>query len=228
MTNDTKYLIKRASLTFLLAVGSFFGYLAVEGAMLIFSKRPLTWAALLVICYAVDSFVFWAVAKLGKTYSERPIQPRLNEFKNLFKQPRFWLETIGWLLAVRAVQMILYLAISRHGTTYNQSLLNAQFATLNGKIYVISLGLLLAPFIEEMLFRVLPYTVKYLSGARMISVITFTLIHAPKNLFEVLIYGTMAIALAVCYERHGFWGSWTLHIMLNTVAIGAMFFSIYR
>lgn len=226
MTNDTKYLIKRASLTFLLAVGSFFGYLAVEGAMLIFSKRPLTWAALLVICYAVDSFVFWAVTKIGQAYSERPIQPRLNEFKNLFKQPRFWLETIGWLLAVRAVQMILYLAISRHGTTYNQSLLNAQFATLNGKIYVISLGLFLAPFIEEMLFRVLPYTVKHLPGARIVSVIAFVLIHAPQNLFEVMIYGTLAIALAVCYERHGFWGSWTLHVMLNAVAIGAMFFNI--
>lgn len=226
MGNDTKYLIKRASLTFLLAVGSFLGYLAVEDAMLIFSKRPLTWAALLAICYAVDSFVFWAVAKLGKTYSERPIQPRLNEFKTLFKQPKFWLETIGWLLAVRAVQMILYLAINRHGTTYNQSLLNDQFATLNGKIYVISLGLLLAPFIEELLFRVLPYTVKYLPGARIVSVITFTLIHAPKNPFEILIYGTMAVALAACYERHGFWGSWTLHVMLNAVAIEAMFFSV--
>lgn len=226
MTNDTKYLIKRASLTFLLAVGSFFGYLAVEGAMLIFSKRPLTWAALLIICYAVDSFVFWAVAKLGKTYSERPIQPRLNEFKNLFKQPRFWLETIGWLLAVRAVQMILYLAISQHGTTYNQSLLNAQFATLAGKIYVISLGLLLAPFIEELLFRVLPYTIKYLSAARIVSVVTFTLIHTPKNLFEVLIYGTMAVALSACYERHGFWGSWTLHVFTNAISLGAMFLSL--
>lgn len=224
MTNDTKYLIKRASLTFLLAVGSFLGYLAVEGVMLIFSKRPLTWTVLLAICYAVDSFVFWAVAKIGQAYSERNVKPRLSEFKTLFKQPRFWLETIGWLLAVRAVQMVLYLAINRHGTTYNQSLLNAQFATLNGKIYVISLGLLLAPFIEELLFRVLPYTVKYLPGARIVSVVMFTLIHAPKNLFEVLIYGTMAIALAACYERHGFWGSWTLHVMLNAVAIGAMFF----
>lgn len=226
MDNDTKYLIKRASLTFLLAVGSFFGYLAVESAMLIFSKRPLTWAALLVICYAVDSFVFWAVTKIGQAYSERPIQPRLSEFKTLFKQPKFWLETIGWLLAVRAVQIILYLAISRHGTTYNQSLLNAQFTTLNGKIYVISLGLFLAPFIEEMLFRVLPYTVEYLPGARIVSVIAFVLIHTPQNLFEVLIYGTMAIALAACYECHGFWGSWTLHVMLNTVAIGAMFLGI--
>ena len=228
MTNDTKYLIKRASLTFLLAVGSFFGYLAVEGAMLIFSKRPLTWAALLAICYAVDSFVFWAVAKLGAEYSERPVQPRLNDFKKLFKQPKFWLEIIGWLIVIRSVQMLLYLMISRHATTFNQSLLNAQFATLAGKIYVISLGLLLAPFIEELLFRVLPYTIKYLSAARIVSVVMFTLVHTPKNLFEVLIYGTMAIALAVCYERHGFWGSWTLHIMLNTVAIGAMFFSIYR
>lgn len=226
MDNDTKYLIKRASLTFLLAVGSFFGYLLVEGAMLIFSKCPLTWTVLLAICYAVDSFVFWAAAKIGQAYAERPIQPRLNEPKNLFKQPRFWLETIGWLLAVRAVQMILYLAISRHGTTYNQSLLNAQFATLNGKIYVISLGLLMAPFIEELLFRILPYTIKFLPGARIISVVAFVLIHAPQNLFEVLIYGTMAIALAACYERHGFWGSWTLHVMLNAVAIGAMFFGI--
>lgn len=226
MGNDTKYLIKRASLTFLLAVGSFLGYLAVEDTMLIFSKRPLTWAALWVVCYAADLFVFWAVAKIGKTYSERPIQPRLNEFKALFKQPRFWLEIIGWVIAVRVVQMLLYLMISRHATTFNQSLLNAQFATLNGKIYVISLGLFLAPFIEEMLFRVLPYTVEYLPGARIVSVIAFVLIHAPQNLFEVLIYGTMAIALAVCYERHGFWGSWTLHVMLNTVAIEAMFFSI--
>lgn len=227
MSDNTKAAIKRASLTFLLAVGSFFGYLLVEGAMLIFSKRPLTWAALLAICYAANSFVFWAVAKIGQAYSERPVQPRLSEFKTLFKQPKFWLETIGWLLAVRAVQMILYLAINRHGTTYNQSLLNAQFATLNGKIYVISLGLFLAPFIEELLFRVLPYTIKFLPGARIVSVIAFVLIHAPQNLFEVLIYGTMAIALAACYERHGFWGSWTLHVMLNTVAIGAMFFGIY-
>lgn len=226
MSDNTKAVVKRASLTLLLAIGSFLGYSMIEGTLLILSKHPVTWIAMLAICYAVDSFVFWAVAKLGKTYSERPIQPRLNEFKNLFKQLRFWLETIGWLLAVRAVQMILYLAISRHGTTYNQSLLNAQFATLNGKIYVISLGLLLAPFIEEMLFRVLPYTVKYLSGARMISVITFTLIHAPKNLFEVLIYGTMAIALVACYERNGFWGSWTLHVFVNAASLGAMFFSL--
>lgn len=226
MDNDTKHLIKRALLTFLLAVGSFLGYLVVEGAMLIFSKRPLTWAALLAICYATNSFVFWAVAKIGAVYSERPVQPRLNDFKKLFKQPRFWLETIGWLLAVRAVQMILYLAINRHGTTYNQSLLNTQFATLNGKIYVISLGLFLAPFIEELLFRVLPYTIKFLPGARIVSIIMFTLIHAPKNPFEILIYGTMAIALAACYERYGFWGSWTLHVMLNIVAIGAMFFGI--
>lgn len=226
MDNDTKYLIKRALLTFLLAVGSFLGYLAVESAMLIFSKRPLTWIAMLAICYAVDSFVFWAVAKIGQAYSECSVKPHLNEFKVLFKQPKFWLETIGWLLAVRAVQMVLYLTISRHATTFNQSLLNAQFSTLAGKIYVISLGLFLAPFIEELIFRVLPYTIKYLPAARIVSVVMFTLIHAPKNLFEVLIYGTMAIALAVCYERHGFWGSWTLHVMLNTVAIGAMFFSI--
>lgn len=225
MSDNTKAAIKQA-LTILLAVGSFLGYSVIEGALLILSKHPVTWIAMLAICYAVDSFVFWAVAKLGKTYSERPIQPRLSEFKVLFKQSRFWLETIGWLLAVRAVQMILYLAISRHGTTYNQSLLNAQFATLNGKIYVISLGLFLAPFIEEMLFRVLPYTIKFLTSARIVSVIAFVLIHAPQNLFEVLIYGTMAIALAACYERHGFWGSWTLHVMLNTVAIGAMFFGI--
>lgn len=226
MDNDTKHLIKRALLTFLLAVGSFFGYLAVESAMLIFSKRPLTWAALLAICYATNSFVFWAVAKIGAVYSERPVQPRLNDFKKLFKQPKFWLEIIGWLIAVRVVQMLLYLMISRHATTFNQSLLNAQFSTLAGKIYVISLGLFLAPFIEELLFRVLPYTIKFLPGARIVSVIAFVLIHAPQNLFEVLIYGTMAIALAACYERHGFWGSWTLHVMLNTVAIGAMFLGI--
>lgn len=225
MSDNTKAAIKQA-LTILLAVGSFLSYSVIEGALLILSKHPVTWIAMLAICYATDLFVFWAVAKLGAVYSERPVQPRLNEFKNLFKQPQFWLETIGWLLVVRAVQMILYLAINRHGTTYNQSLLNAQFATLNGKIYVISLGLFLAPFIEEMLFRVLPYTVKHLPGARIVSVIAFVLIHAPQNLFEVMIYGTMAIALAVCYERHGFWGSWTLHVMLNAVAIGAMFFNI--
>ncbi len=225
MSDNTKATIKQA-LTILLAVGSFLGYSVIEGALLILSKHPVTWIAMLAICYAADLFVFWAAAKLGAVYSERPVQPRLNDFKKLFKQPKFWLEIIGWLIAVRVVQMLLYLMISRHATTFNQSLLNAQFSTLAGKIYVISLGLFLAPFIEELLFRVLPYTIKFLPGARIVSVIMFTLIHAPKNLFEVLIYGTMAIALAVCYERYGFWGSWTLHVMLNAVAIGAMFFSV--
>lgn len=226
MSDNTKAVVKRASLTLLLAIGSFLGYSMIEGTLLILSKHPVTWIAMLAICYAVDSFVFWTVAKLSTVYSERPVQPRLNDFKKLFKQDSFLLETIGWLIVIRVVQMLLYLMISRHATTYNQSLLDVQFATLAGKIYVISLGLFLAPFIEELLFRVLPYTIKYLSAARIVSVVMFTLIHAPKNLFEVLIYGTMAVALAACYERHGFWGSWTLHVFVNAASLGAMFLSL--
>lgn len=136
----------------------------------------------------------------------------------------FWLETAGWLVFVKVFQALLASATPTHVNTTNQETINRIFYSGHvNEIFIILLGVLMAPLIEEFIYRWLAFriiTIPWL--AYILGALGFTLLHCPQSFIAFLIYLSMAIALETSFYRKGFWGSYALHFLINLTAVIVM------
>lgn len=151
-----------------------------------------------------------------------PLYKATDSFKKSHvKSLKFWGDTILCLVLVKVLQMFLALLLPSGTNTANQRAINQLF--VNGKVtqwYLIIMSILVAPLIEETLFRWLPYTlVSSIPIAFILSVLGFTLLHSPDSWFAILIYASMASVLNINYICNGFLGSYMLHILINLSAL---------
>lgn len=144
--------------------------------------------------------------------------------------------------------LIQFLLCNSNGTqtTYNQSTLNEIFSTgtLN-KIYITFLSLMLAPIIEELIYRWGILTViknallkefgranisihhfRLLNCCLLIfSATAFSLLHMPHTFYEFLSYGWLGVCIGIFYLKYNnIYASMLFHILINAIALAAMFF----
>ena len=137
---------------------------------------------------------------------------------------KYWLINIGLLIIVKLSQILIVSISKTHSNTTNQEIINYIFysSRLN-QIYIILMTIFLAPLIEEVLFRWIPFhLIKNQGLALLIGSIAFTLCHSPNNCIAIILYLIMGIALGVDYYWNGYKGSYILHFLINLTAILTM------
>lgn len=136
------------------------------------------------------------------------------------KNKRFWLETIGWLIAVKAFLLLLANITSNHVNTSNQNAIDHIFYSGSvNRLYIILTAILMAPIIEEFIFRWLPFRmIKAPWLAFILGALGFTMAHSPSTFVAFLVYLSMAVALEISFYRNGFWASFLLHFGINFTA----------
>lgn len=144
---------------------------------------------------------------------------------NLNEWP-LWLETLDWLLFIKGFQLVLAIIVPTHVNTSNQDSINRIFYSGHvNEIFIILMSVLMAPLIEEFIFRWLAFRLIRIPWlAYTFGTIGFTILHGPQSFIAFLIYLSMAIALETNFYRNGFWGSYALHFMINLTAVITMLF----
>ncbi len=137
------------------------------------------------------------------------------------------LKSVGYYFVLIFVTGIISYIMSSQGieNTENQQLLESFISDQTSTLGLISYGfviVILAPFIEELVFRgiftsrVLP-EFPWLAG--IISSILFALMHIPTDIWSFLLYFSMSLILHVSYLRRGqLKDSIALHLINNGVS----------
>jgi len=133
---------------------------------------------------------------------------------NLFSILRLFVIYILTMLVIALIFALLF-AIG-----FQNDMLNVKNKLMDMGLIIIFLGIVIAPFTEELFFRaaLLPKT------GIVISALLFSLFHITYfSVFEIIAVFILGLVLGMVYKRWGIGNSILLHIMVNFVNISAMF-----
>ncbi|MGX5378340.1 CPBP family intramembrane glutamic endopeptidase [Ligilactobacillus sp. LYQ135] len=193
-------------------------------------------------CILIFKLSFMIRNKYNKHDSEQQLINLKNNWKNFLYSSflMYLIMCIGNLII-----QIIFNGINTTGTTSNQASLNATFNTsLLDKAYIIILALLLAPIIEELIYRwgILTVTKNYILKVTnhtssndkfnhilnmlllIFSAAAFSLLHAPHTLNEFTLYFWMGTCIGAIYLKYNnIYASMTFHFIINTISLVVMF-----
>lgn len=140
---------------------------------------------------------------------------------NQLKTINFIIEAVILLIIARISLMIIFFINSDNFNTSNQVALNHMFhSNIVGHYYIVLLSIALAPFIEEFIFRWLPYKIiKNKFWAFLLGLIGFIFLHSPNSLISFVIYAIIGLILEIMFYHHGYYGSSFLHYLYNLTSV---------
>lgn len=202
-------------------IGVIIGFAAIDQGLLVVMMATSMYQSSL--AFALRILLALAIFAGFVTYAQKK---GLLDFKTIKPKSLILWELLGYALILLCNQVgIAFVQNSGATTTSNQAALEQLF-TLLSPAFMGLFVVLIAPLIEELIFRYLIPKVlfkNYEVIGFIVGVLGFALVHGADSLGDWIIYGGMGAVMAfLYYKTERFEYSLTLHILNNAIAFALM------